>query len=143
MLVMGMCRLVTSGAQGRSSTQATRGELAHSHASASQVSCDGLSLTLGVRPQVNAGHARHTKLTYSRAKTACAMPRPGSAAAAALSAVEHAGGGMERRLLCREDLRRSLQLREQPVELYWPEDETWWPARITEVRRPSGYKLFA
>ncbi|KAK9826723.1 hypothetical protein WJX81_001868 [Elliptochloris bilobata] len=82
---------------------------------------------------VNAGHARHTKLTYSRAKPTCAFPRPGSAAAEALSAMESAGGGMERRLLCRDDLRCSLQLREQPVELYWPDTNTWWPARITDV----------
>ena len=98
-----------------------------------------LLLTRARGAQANAGHARHTKLTYSRAKPAGGLPRPGSAAAAALSAVEHAGGGMERRLLCREDLRRALQLREQPVELYWPEDDTWWPARITEARRPGSH----
>ena len=97
----------------------------------------GACLTLRCpRAQANAGHARHTKLTYSRAKPSCAFPRPGSAAAAALSAMESAGGGMERRLLCREDLRRAAQLREQPVELYWPQDDTWWPARITDVRPP-------
>jgi hypothetical protein len=89
------------------------------------------------RAQVNAGHARATKLTYSRSKPALGFPRPGSAAAAALSALETAGSGMERRLLCRDDLKCAGQLREQPVELFWPQDDTWWPARITDVRPPS------
>ena len=40
---------------------------------------------------------------------------------------------MVRRLLQRGDLSEAQRFKGQQVELYWPEDATWWLARIIKV----------
>ncbi len=42
---------------------------------------------------------------------------------------------MVRRLLQRSDLADAAHFKGQQVELFWPEDATWWLARIIKVRR--------
>ena len=40
---------------------------------------------------------------------------------------------MVRRLLQRGDLSETQRFKGQQVELFWPEDATWWLARIIKV----------
>lgn len=40
---------------------------------------------------------------------------------------------MVRRLLQRSDLSRASSFKGQQVEVYWPQDATWWLARIIKV----------
>jgi hypothetical protein len=41
--------------------------------------------------------------------------------------------GMVRRLLQQSDLADAAHFKGQQVELFWPEDDTWWLARIIKV----------
>lgn len=45
---------------------------------------------------------------------------------------------MVRRLLQRCDLADAQRFKGQQVELFWPEDATWWLARIIKVSPASG-----
>ncbi len=44
---------------------------------------------------------------------------------------------MVRRLLQRCDLADAQRFKGQQVELFWPEDATWWLARIIKVSLPA------
>jgi hypothetical protein len=44
-----------------------------------------------------------------------------------------AAGHMVRRLLQESDLGNPSQFKGQQVEVYWPEDGTWWLARVIKV----------
>ena len=46
---------------------------------------------------------------------------------------------MVRRLLQREDLQEASRFKGQQVELFWPEDATWWLARIIKVWVPLSF----
>jgi hypothetical protein len=68
--------------------------------------------------------------TAAAAPAAFAGPPPASPAWA------NAGGaGMVRRLLQRGDLGDASRFKGQQVEVFWPQDGTWWLARVIKVRK--------
>lgn len=48
------------------------------------------------------------------------------------------GPRMVRRLLQKSDLSNPGRFKGQQVEVYWPEDNTWWLARVIKVRINSS-----
>ncbi len=50
---------------------------------------------------------------------------------------------MVRRLLQRGDLSHAGNFKGQQVEVFWPQDATWWLARIIKVCSPSKHLFYA
>ena len=49
---------------------------------------------------------------------------------------------MVRRLLQRSDLNNTSSFKGQQVEVFWPQDATWWLARIIKVRADPAASLY-
>ena len=59
--------------------------------------------------------------------------QPAMAAAPGAAWADINGTGMVRRLLQRGDLGEAGRFKGQQVEVYWPQDGTWWLARVIKV----------
>ena len=57
----------------------------------------------------------------------------GTAAATAAARGSPEAPGLVRQLLQRSDLSRASDFKGKQVEVYWPQDDTWWLARIIKV----------
>ena len=60
--------------------------------------------------------------------------QPATAAVPGAAWADISGTGMVRRLLQRADLGEAGRFRGQQVEVFWPQDGTWWLARVIKVR---------